>query len=305
MKAPTTEQTTIYLSHIQKDIEAATTEIYTKVGAVMAYLNNDSYFVNEKFKIKDQTMDNLIINNQEIKLEVADDQIWTTSLQIAEVFEKEHKHILAKIDELPQDDFRRTNFRLTERKAKFGAVERSERYFLVSKDGFTLLAMSFNGERFYKFKVAYINAFNAMADALKNKFKAPTNYREALEFALRQQKQIEALEAQRLADMPKLIFAEAVEASATSALIGDFVKTLCDSEVRVGRNRVFKWLRDEKYLMTDNLPYQKWVEAGYFEVIPQIIVTPKGNKEKFTTRITAKGQVALSAKIVNAFKIAA
>ena len=60
----------------------------------MAYLNNDSYFVNEKFKIKDQAMDNLIINNQEIKLEVADDQIWTTSLQIAEVFEKEHKHIL-------------------------------------------------------------------------------------------------------------------------------------------------------------------------------------------------------------------
>ena len=54
MKAPTTEQTTIYLSHIQKDIEAATTEIYTKVGAVMAYLNNDNYFVNEKFHIKDK-----------------------------------------------------------------------------------------------------------------------------------------------------------------------------------------------------------------------------------------------------------
>ena len=75
MTQPTTEQTTIYLSHIQKDIESATTEIYTKVGAVMAYLNNDNYFVNEKFHIKDQTMDNLIINNQEIKLEVADDQI--------------------------------------------------------------------------------------------------------------------------------------------------------------------------------------------------------------------------------------
>ena len=305
MTHPTTEQTTIYLSHIQKDLEAATTEIYTKVGAVMAYLNNDNYFVNEKFKIKDQAMDNLIINNQEIKLEVADDQIWTTSLQIAEVFEKEHKHILAKIDELPQDAFRKTNFRLTERKAKFGAVERSERYYLISKDGFTLLAMSFNGEKFYKFKVAYINAFNKMADTLKNKFKAPTNYREALEFTLRQQEQIEALEAQRIADMPKLIFAEAVEASATSALIGDFVKTLCDGEVKVGRNRVFRWLRDEKYLMNDNLPYQKWVEAGYFEVIPQIIVTPKGNKERFTTRITAKGQVALSVKIINAFKIAA
>jgi phage regulatory protein, rha family len=250
-------------------------------------------------------MENLIINDQEIKLEVADDQIWTTSLQIAEVFEKRHDNILAKIDELPQDDFRALNFKETERKAKFGAVERSERYYLISKDGFTLLAMSFNGERFYKFKTAYINAFNVMQAELSKRYAVPRSFTEALQLALDQAKQIEALEVQRLADMPKLIFAEAVEASATSALIGDFVKTLCDSEIRVGRNRVFKWLRDEKYLMIDNLPYQKWVEAGYFEVIPQIIVTPKGNKERFTTRITAKGQVALSVKIINAFKIAA
>lgn len=247
-------------------------------------------------------MENLIINSQEIKLEVAGGQVWTTSLQIADVFEKEHKHILAKIDELPQDDFRRTNFRLTERKAKFGAVERNERYFLVSKDGMALLAMGFTGEKFYKFKVAYINAFNAMAEKLKNPFNVPRNYKEALELAITQLDKIEALEAQRRTDMPKIVFAEAVEASATSALIGDFVKTLCDTDVSVGRNRVFKWLRDEKYLMADNMPYQRWAEAGYFEVIPQIIVTPKGNKERFTTKITAKGQVALSVKIIEAFK---
>lgn len=247
-------------------------------------------------------MENLIINDQEIKLEVAGGQIWTTSLQIADVFEKEHKHILAKIDELPQDDFRRTNFRLTERKAKFGAVERNERYFLVSKDGMALLAMGFTGEKFYKFKVAYINAFNAMAEKLKNPFNVPRNYKEALELAITQLDKIEALEAQHRTDMPKIVFAEAVEASATSALIGDFVKTLCDTDVSIGRNRVFKWLRDEKYLMADNMPYQRWAEAGYFEVIPQIIVTPKGNKERFTTKITAKGQVALSVKIIEAFK---
>lgn len=41
-------------------------------------------------------MGNLIINDQEIKLEVANDQIWTTSLQIADVFEKEHKHNFSK-----------------------------------------------------------------------------------------------------------------------------------------------------------------------------------------------------------------
>lgn len=303
MTMHTAEQATLYLSRIQNDLEAATTEIYTKVGAVMAYLNNDAYFVNKKFKIKDQAMDNLIINDQEIKLEVADDQIWTTSLQIADVFEKEHKHILAKIRELPQDNFNGSNFRLVEYTDKKGE---SRPYFLVSKDGFTLLAMSFNGDKFYKFKIAYINAFNAMAEKLKNPFNVPRNYKEALELAIAQVDKIEALEAQRLADLPKIVFAEAVEASATSALIGDFVKTLCDeNDVSVGRNRIFKWLRDEKYLMADNMPYQRWLDAGYFEVIPQIIVTPKGNKERFTTKITAKGQVALSAKIVEAFKIAA
>lgn len=303
MTMHTAEQATLYLSRIQNDLEAATTEIYTKVGAVMAYLNNDAYFVNKKFKIKDQAMDNLIINDQEIKLEVADDQIWTTSLQIADVFEKEHKHILAKIRELPQDNFNGSNFRLVEYTDKKGE---SRPYFLVSKDGFTLLAMSFNGDKFYKFKIAYINAFNAMAEKLKNPFNVPRNYKEALELAIAQVDKIEALEAQRLADLPKIVFAEAVEASATSALIGDFVKTLCDeNDVSVGRNRIFKWLRDEKYLMADNMPYQRWLDAGYFEVIPQIIVTPKGNKERFTTKITAKGQVALSAKIVETFKIAA
>lgn len=248
-------------------------------------------------------MENLIINDQEIKLEVADGQIWTTSLQIADVFEKEHKHILAKIRELPQDNFNGSNFRLVEYTDKKGE---SRPYFLVSKDGFTLLAMSFNGDKFYKFKIAYINAFNAMAEKLKNPFNVPRNYKEALELAIAQVDKIEALEAQRLADLPKIVFAEAVEASATSALIGDFVKTLCDeNDVSVGRNRIFKWLRDEKYLMADNMPYQRWLDAGYFEVIPQIIVTPKGNKERFTTKITAKGQVALSAKIVEAFRKAA
>ena len=244
-------------------------------------------------------MENLIINSQEIKLEVAGGQVWTTSLQIADVLEKEHKHILAKIRELPQDNFNGSNFRLVEYTDKKGE---SRPYFLVSKDGFTLLAMSFNGEKFYKFKVAYINAFNAMAEKLKNPFNVPRNYKEALELAITQLDKIEALEAQRRTDMPKIVFAEAVEASATSALIGDFVKMLCDTDVSVGRNRVFKWLRDEKYLMADNMPYQRWAEAGYFEVIPQIIVTPKGNKERFTTKITAKGQVALSVKIIEAFK---
>lgn len=115
----------------------------------------------------------VIINNCEVEFEVANGEAFTTSLNVAEVFDKQHKHILAKIGEFPQDIFNGSNFRLVEYKDKKGE---SRPYYKISKDGFVLLAMSFTGERFYKFKVAYINAFNQMADEIKRlKFEAYVN----------------------------------------------------------------------------------------------------------------------------------
>lgn len=115
----------------------------------------------------------VIINNCEVEFEVANGEAFTTSLNVAEVFDKQHKHILAKIGEFPQDIFNGSNFRLVEYKDKKGE---SRPYYKISKDGFVLLTMSFTGERFYKFKVAYINAFNAMADEIKRlKFEAYVN----------------------------------------------------------------------------------------------------------------------------------
>lgn len=115
----------------------------------------------------------VIINNCEVVFEVANEEAFTTSLNVAEVFSKQHKHILAKISEFPQDIFNGSNFRLVEYKDKKGE---NRPYYKISKDGFVLLAMSFTGERFYKFKVAYINAFNRMADEIKRlKFEAYVN----------------------------------------------------------------------------------------------------------------------------------
>lgn len=115
----------------------------------------------------------VIINNCEVELEAVGDLTYTTSLDIKSVFEKRHADILAQIRRLPQDKFNQRNFSLVEYKDKKGE---SRPYYKISKDGFVLLAMSFTGERFYKFKVAYINAFNAMADEIKRlKFEAYVN----------------------------------------------------------------------------------------------------------------------------------
>ncbi|EHP1802181.1 Rha family transcriptional regulator [Campylobacter jejuni] len=112
--------------------------------------------------------DLVVINGQNVSFEVVGDQTYTTSLDISNVFKKEHKNILAKIDELPQDEFRELNFKLTERTAKFGAVFRSEPYYKITRDAFSLLVMGFTGEKAYKWKVEFIKAFNEMEKRLRN-----------------------------------------------------------------------------------------------------------------------------------------
>ena len=72
-------------------------------------------------------------------------------------------------------------------------------------------------------------------------------------------------------------------------------------KVQVGAKKLFKWLRDNKYLRKDNLPYQQYEEKGYFEVKSRIVLTAIGPKQTFTTYITSKGQVALTDKVISSF----
>lgn len=120
----------------------------------------------------------------------------------------------------------------------------------------------------------------------------------------------EALEAERAANLPYVSFGKSVEASIDSVLIGNYAKLLSDSEgVSIGEKRLFEWLRANGYLITGgarhNVPYQKYVDNGYFEVTTQTFAGSTGAHQRFTTKITGKGQIALAGKIVKAFKEAA
>lgn len=59
-----------------------------------------------------------VINGVGVELEVANDQVTTTSLSVAAVFNKRHDNIIAKINELPQDEFNALNFKAVEYKDK-------------------------------------------------------------------------------------------------------------------------------------------------------------------------------------------
>lgn len=120
-----------------------------------------------------------------------------------------------------------------------------------------------------------------------------------------------ALEAEKNENKPYVSFAKSVEASVNSVLIGLFAKTLSEENgVKIGQNRLFEWLRKNGYLMDTvgeryNTPYQKYIDNGYFEVATLTFAGTTGTHQKFTTKITGKGQIALAQKIVDAFRVPA
>lgn len=110
--------------------------------------------------------DLVVINRQNVSFEVVGEQTYTTSLDIAAVFEKRHDNIIAKIETFPKDSFTDLNFKASEYTDSTG---RKLKAYNITRDGFVMLVMGFTGDKAYRFKVEYINAFNKMQHLLKNK----------------------------------------------------------------------------------------------------------------------------------------
>lgn len=94
---------------------------------------------------------------------------------------------------------------------------------------------------------------------------------------------------------PKVIFANAVETSHTSILIGDLAKLLRQNGVDTGQKRLFEQLRNEGYLMktgsSRNMPTQRYVADGLFQIKETVISNPDGSvRMTKTTKVTGKGQ---------------
>ena len=90
-----------------------------------------------------------------------------TSLDVAETFGKEHKHVLRDIRELGcSEEFNRSNFGPI---SYTDSMNRKQDAVAMTRDGFTLLVMGYNGELAMKFKEGYIKQFNAMEAALRGK----------------------------------------------------------------------------------------------------------------------------------------
>ncbi|EHJ7750988.1 Rha family transcriptional regulator [Campylobacter coli] len=107
----------------------------------------------------------VIINNVEVNLNIKENKVFINSLDLAKVFNKNHRHILQTTKNQPQNDFTESNFILSTYKDKKGELRPC---YNLTRDAFSLLVMGFTGEKAYKWKVEFIKAFNEMEKRLKN-----------------------------------------------------------------------------------------------------------------------------------------
>ena len=105
---------------------------------------------------------------------------------------------------------------------------------------------------------------------------------------------------------PKEIFADAVSVSNTSILIGELAKILKQNGVEMGQNRLFEWMRDNGYLVRRkgvdyNMPMQKSMELGLFEIKERTINNPDGSvRITKTVLVSGRGQQYFMNKFLGA-----
>ena len=220
-----------------------------------------------------------------------------SSRQIAESFEKRHDHVMRDIEDimkgLPKNGDTPMFY-----KTEYVHEQNGQSYpmYLMNRDGFTLLAMGFTGKAALEWKLKYIAAFNEMEKKLTEQPKLTrsqllaTALIAAHEELEEKDKQIETMK-------PKVLFADAVSASKKSILVGELAKLLSQNGISIGQNRLFDWMRKNSYLIKDpkrsdyNLPTQRSMEMGLFEIKETTIQHSDHVSINRTPKVTGKGQV--------------
>ncbi len=220
-----------------------------------------------------------------IKLE--NGNIKMTSREIAEWFGKRHADVMRDIRSESEScgiNIELTNAYFALVKYLAGNGEMKNEYQL-SKKGILLIGARYDA----KLRLALIEKI----EELENK---PQNRQQLLALAvIEANNYIEELNEQLTIDKPFSDFAKAIANSSDSIPVGSFAKMLKNDGIKLGRNKLFEWLRDNDYLIKKgrekNNAKQRYVEQGLFEIKESVVHTVKGDLMTTTTLMTGKGQM--------------
>jgi len=213
-----------------------------------------------------------------------------SSLEIAEITGKRHADVLRDIRNLIEQGANERNFALVEYKDKKGEIRPC--YNLTPK-GCLILASGYD----VVLREKIINRLEELEMQKKKNggFSIPQTMSEALRLAADQQEEIEQQKLLINEQAPKVAFANAIEASKSSCLVGELAKILTQNGYTIGQNRLFEWLRNNGYLGTKgeyyNIPNQTYIEQGLFDLKKGIRSGNDGVMHTtMTTKVTGKGQ---------------
>ena len=190
-----------------------------------------------------------------------------TSWEIAEVTGKRHDNVVRDIEKLNSSY---ENLQLLKIEESFRIRElpngghKKESYYELTKLQTMDLMTGYNIE----LRIKVIRRWEELENNLngnQNVIALPQNYEEALEHLLIQVRENKKLIAENKVLQPKADFYDAVAQSEDTIDVGQVAKVLAIKGY--GRNNLFKFLREQKVLMHNNQPYQKYIDCGYFKQI--------------------------------------
>ena len=137
----------------------------------------------------------------------------------------------------------------------------------------------------------------------------PENWIELFQTLQKEQEKNIELQNQIDRDRPKVVFAEAVDASDATVYLGEFAKMLRQNGIEIGQNRLFEQLRKDGYLHKrtfkgHNIPTQKAIEKGLFKLEERVVTHDDGHISLTrNAKLTGKGQMFFSNYFENSVQI--
>jgi Rha family phage regulatory protein len=230
---------------------------------------------------------------------IKDGGVYTDSRDVAAFFARNHKDVLKAIREMiaKEPELGRRNF------APFKINDltgESTSHYEMDRDGFTLLAMGFTGEKALKWKLRYIEAFNAMEAELRDRpaidpmqvLNDPAAMRGLL---LNYSEKVLALEEQNKAMRADV---DALDRIADSN--GTFNRTTAAKMLGVTPHTLIKWMRTHGWTYRrpgsdEDLAYQSKIAVGYLDHKINVGQRPDGTEWSSTqVRVTPKGLTVLA-----------
>lgn len=236
-------------------------------------------------------------------------KILTNSVLVAKKFGKEHKHVLDSIRKIMTAE-NSAVLQMFEQSSYLNEQNKLQPMFVMTRDGFTLLAMGFTGKQAMEFKLDYIGAFNKMEETLKKTsittlpdFTNPAEAARAWAHEY-EQKQIEARRAdaaeqqvfalsQEIADMkPKASYYDMILNNKTTVLVTQIALDYGMSAKAF--NKKLYELRIQHKVNGQWILYAPYIALGYMHSRAVEIVRHDGSKMlKYNSEWTQKGRLFL------------